>query len=58
MNILIRDPRNLAAAAAAAMLFGVCAATGVYAEEPANKSKANEKSKSASERVSRGKKTT
>jgi len=46
MNILIRNPRNLAAAAA--MLFGVCAATGVYAEEPANKSKANEKSKSAS----------
>ena len=46
MNILIKNPRNFAAAAA--ILFGVCAATGVYAEEPANKSKANEKSKSAS----------
>lgn len=46
MNNLIKPPRSLVAAAA--MLFGVCAATGVYAEESTNKSKMDEKSKSAS----------
>ena len=46
MNNLIKIPRSLVVATA--MLFGVCAATGVYAEESANKSKMDEKSKSAS----------
>ena len=46
MNNLIRIPRSLVVATA--MLFGVCAVTGVYAEESANKSKMDEKSKFAS----------
>lgn len=42
MNILIRIPRNLAISIA--MLFGICVASGAYAEEPVNKSETSEKS--------------
>lgn len=57
MNILIENSRNLLIAVA--MAFGVCAATGVYAQQPAEKSKMDESKsgdKSGSNSQSAGKK--